>query len=223
MFLNYTSVQFSTQGNVNRLHMEGRFADGVLSPSAIASFGVLLYSLLIKAVSLSQHGIMHSGSRDYMEEAYEIRRVLLNNEGNYGGPRTSDTSNFEPYKETVRRQTEEMLNVLHSELRYHGKALTILRQLADKPCSMRIIDGDTWGNIESDLSGKKTEYNPTRKKVLEAIDTFYIDDCVDEAEWSSEIATDLQLKSTTVRDIVKELLEKRQVIWDGVVGTFVRC
>lgn len=223
MFMNYTSLKFNDNGNVRRFHVEGRFSDGILAPSAIASLGILLYALLIKAVSLSQHGIMHSGSKEYMDNAYEIRKVLLNNEGNWNGPRCSDTSKFAPYKETVRKEAEEMLAVLHSELRHHGKAADILHKMAEKPCSLRLIEGKTWNEIENELSEKEDVDSPAHVKILEAIDTFYVDDCVDESEWSSTIAQDLEVDHPTVQSVLGKLIKRRQVMWDSVVGTYVRC
>jgi hypothetical protein len=221
-FVSYYNTRFSA-GDVIRLHLESRFCDGMLSPTAVASIGILMYALLMKAVSLSQYGIMHSGNPRYMEEAYTIQGVLLNNDGSYQGSRHSDTSRFEPYMEIVRRQSEEMVTLLHNELRTHGPALEVLRKLADKPCSLRLIEGDSWGKIEADLSGKDTARTLTAVKILEAVDTFYIDDCIDSNEWLDTLSEDSGLSLSTMKKTAQALTESRVIMWDSVVGTYVRC
>jgi len=222
-FVNYYNTIFdSVNGSIRVLHLEGRFSDGMMSASAIAAFGVLLYCLLMKAVSLSQYGIVHSGTPGYMDEAYIIQNVLLNNNGSYSGPRKSDTSRFQPYIETVRRQAEEMISLLHYELRQHGEALKVLRSLADMPCSMRRIRGDSWEKIEKDLSGGKTK-DKLIKIVMEAIDTFYIDDCESPSEWATALSEDVNKDIKQITSITDKLEQEHFITWDGIAGTYVRC
>jgi hypothetical protein len=222
-FVNYYNTQFDGKGCVTRFHVEGRFSDGMLSASAIASTGLLLYSMLITAVSISRYGILHSGDADYMEQASNIQAVLMNNDGSYDGPRTSNTSKFEAYRETVRKQAEEMVNILHSELRHHGDALKVLKKLADKPCSMRLIEGDSWEKIEKDLTGESTSDSELTIIVLEAIDTFYVDDCVDSEEWTKTISEDKNLSQKCITDVANQLVRDNRIAWDSSVGTYVRC
>lgn len=222
-FINYSNCRWDTHNNLLRLHMEGRYCDGMLSPSAVASLGILMYALLLKAVSLSQYGILHAGDKEYMQQAYLIQQTLLNNSGNWQGPRHSTTVNFEPYREIVRNQAEEMVNLVHYELRGHGDALRILRQLADIPCSMRRIRGDSWDKIEADLSGIEEKETTAATKVLTAIDTFYVDDCENMEEWIHTIAADLEVDINDVTDSINTLLSSRRIMWDSFVGTFLRC
>lgn len=221
--INYAPIRFNQDGTIRTFHLESRFCDGLLSPSASSALAILLYTLLLKSISLSQFGIVHSGDGKYMKEAREIQATLSNNNGNWGGPRHSDTSGFEPYREIVRQQANDMLDLLRSELRAHGETMNILRKLSDMPCSMRLCKGDSWEKIESDLSGSLDIESPTIKTVLSLIDMSYIDDCIDIGEWVSTISEDLKLSEDNVSSTVKLLTKKNIVVWDGVSGTLSRC
>lgn len=222
--VNYSPIKFEARGNnIRTFHLESRFCDGVLSPSAAAALGVLMYSLLLQAVLLSQFGIVHTGDRTYMEEAKNIQGSLLNNNGSWGGPRTSDTSNFEPYREKVRQQSNEMIDLLSAELKKHGPTLRILRELADMPCSMRLCRGDSWEKIESDISHSSLLEGKTANSIMSIVDTRYIDECIDINEWCLAASEDLRKSKKDINEITKKLMDHNIVAWDGVAGTLVRC
>lgn len=221
--MNYAPIKFNADGTIKTFHLESRFCDGLLSASASSALSILLYAFLLKAVVLSQFGIIHSGDSVYMNEAREIQASLLNNNGNWGGPRYSDTSNFEPYREVVRQQTNDMLDLLRSELKPHGPVMGILRKLADMPCSMRLCVGNSWEKIEGDLSDASDTESKVAKSILSLIDMSYVDECVDVDEWVNTISEDLKLSQKNVGNTVKLLMEKSIIAWDGVSGTLSRC
>lgn len=221
--MNYSPIRFTSTGEMKVFHVESRFCDGILSPSAAAAFGVLFYALLLKSVVLSQFGIVHSGDSEYMEEARVIQNALLNNSGSWSGPRHSDTRNFEPYREKVRQQAKEMLDILRPELVKHGPTLNILKSLADMPCSMRLCSAHTWEKIEEDLSGNTNHSGESTNSVLSLVDMSYVDDCINIDEWVKTIAEDLKTNEAEMKETVETLLNKNIVCWDGVAGTLVRC
>lgn len=222
-FINYTNIKYAKNfDEISRLHIEGRFCDGMLSPSAATSIGILLYAFMLKAISLSQYGIMQAGDNEYMKQAYEIQKVLLNNSGSWQGPRFSDTSKFEPFREIVRKQASDMVNLLHSELRFQGPAVGVLKQLADMPCSMRLVRGDSWEKIENDLCfTDKT--SQTDEKILSAIDMLLVDDCVDMEEWSTVVANELNISEQIIKNKINTMQSQQKIVWDRTIGTFFRC
>jgi len=223
-FVNFYHTRFAEEcSDVERLHIEGRFCDGMFSPSAVASLGILLYALMIKAVVLSRHGLIQCGSKDYMQQSYDIQSTLLNNDGPYGGERLSDTSCFDPYKEVVRQQADEMVEMVKHTLRPYNPAYKILKKLADTPCSMRLIRGDTWEKIERDLDGT-VDIVETRENsvILEAVDTVYIDECENSKEWITALSEESGLGAERLETAVEVLQENGALIWDQMVGTFLR-
>lgn len=225
-FVNYYNCKFnSSTSNFKRFHVEARYCDGMMSPAAVAALGVMLHALLLKAVVFSSYGIVHSGDKEYMMKANKIQDSLLNNNGSYGGPRTSATAGFGPYKETVRKQAEELVTLLKPELKPHGKAMDILYKLADMPCSMRRCRGDRWEKIEKDLSGDDSDETGPVRSVLQAIDTFYIDDCIDRKEWEQALSesSEVEISPDSIKRATEVLIKNRTIHWDNQSGTFVRC
>jgi hypothetical protein len=221
-FVNYCRTVFGGNDNVLRLHLEGRFPDNTMSPSAVASFGSLLYALFLKSAILSQHGVLYSGSKEYMEEQTNICNNLINNDS-IGDTRNSNTSKFHMYMEAVRNQAKELVSILQPELRDQGNAFNVLSKLADKPCSLRLCEGNTWSQIEDDLSGRKVCTLPEKNLILECIDTGYIMECQSEDEWISVVAEDYGEDRIAVKTCIEELENLSEIRWNSSVGTFVRC
>ena len=222
-FLSYYNTRFDDEGKVKRMHVEARFCDGLLAPSAIASMGILLYALFMKAVTLSQYGILHSGTPEYSNDSYIIQEKLLNNDGPYGSNRLSDTSGFAPYIETVRKQASEMITLLSPELKKHGQSLRVLQKLAEFPCSIQLIQGKTWEEIESFLVEKNANIGPSKMEVLNAVDTQYIDDCINKEEWITSLADGGQFNKEVLSKAMEELISEDKIFWNNKTGTFIRC
>jgi hypothetical protein len=222
-FINYSNIRFDINNNIERLHVEARFCDGMLTPSAVASFGILVYAMFLKAVSLSKYGVLQSGDVEYMDKAKIIEAALLNGDNNWGSMRVSDTSEFGPYKEIVRAQAAEMIDILYDELKNHGPSVQVLKSLADEPCSIRRIRGDSWEKIENDLSSFYVPtINEATLKILEAIDTMFIYDCLSIEEWAKTLSEDVLIPEEDILNSVKNMASKHIISWDNAVGTFVR-
>ena len=223
-FMNYTNSTFDSKGNLDRFHVEGRFCDGMLSPTAVASIGMLLYAISMASIRLSQYGVLKSGDSSYMRQASDIEATLLNNDGGWSGARTSNTSRFAVHIETVRKQASELLNLLQPELRKQPQALHALKSLAEKPCSMRIIEGTSWEDIEKDLVMNKRTRKTGELRILNLIDTMYVDDCINPQEWIGTITEEInRLSKRSIEIAVNNLLKTNVISWVPDIGTFVRC
>lgn len=223
-FVNYFRTVLDPQGNVSKLHIEGRFCDGMLSPSAVAAISVLFYCLLVKAASLSAYGILDSETAEESRQTNEIMKTLMNNSNiGFGNNRESDTSNFEIYQDKVIIQTKEMLTLLEEELKKHGPTIQILRKLAEKPCSIRLCEGQTWEDIEKDLSKENSKTNKATLRILEAIDTHLVDECTDIKEWSEAVSEPLGIKPLIIEKGLERLVNKNIVQWNQHLGAPVRC
>lgn len=223
-YINYSNIRFSSDTNtIDKLHLEARYADGMHSPTAIASLGIMLHAFLMKAVAMSKYGVLQSGDPNYMDQAYSINNALLNNSGDWGGQRWSNTENFEPYRETVREQAQELISILYDELKNHGSVINVLRALADNPCSMRLVSGNTWETIEEDLFRQLSEVGEFEKKVLQAIDLCNISECIDTTEWATALGEDLKASAEKINSGVEKLIKNNLILWDPIVGSYVRC
>lgn len=226
MMVNYTPVKFgrSQDGpnhqDVTRLHFEIRCADGNMSPTAVSLFAVLFHGMLIKAVELSEFGTLESGDKEYMEQARHIESLLLNNDGDYGGNRKSNTRDVVMYMETLRKQANELVELLHGYLSAHKGAYKALKSLADKPCSLRLSEGATWETIEKDLVVEEDEEE--RRALYSVVDTTSIVECGSLDEWVEEASVETKVDKDTLRGHVQELIDSGEAFWAPSVGTLVR-
>jgi len=226
MMVNYNPMKIrdsaTSKGHeeITRLHLEIRCPDGNLSPTAISAFAVLFHGMLIKAVELSEFGTLESGDKDYMEQARHIESLLLNNDGDYGGARTSNTRDLHMYLETLRGQANELVDLLNGYLSAHKGAYQVLKSLANAPCSTRLIGGQAWADIERDL---KVEHEDDEKKaLLTLVNTTSIVECQTLDEWVEEVVAETKMPEEKVAGQVKELIDSGDAYWSPVVGTLVR-
>ncbi len=190
--MNYDPVKFNLEGDVTRLHLEARYLDGMLSPSVVAAHTVLLYALMLKAVDMSRYGILESGSEDYMNKQKEMLKYLCNNDGDWqGGNRFSDTSHIRPYIPALQEQSMLLVRLVKSVLNDQSPADRILKSLAQRPVAMRLIDGQTWEQIEADLGPGEEAMGPVQQLLSQIIDTSSIGECDSGEEWIETAATQL--------------------------------
>jgi hypothetical protein len=221
MMVNYNPMQFSKDGSlINRLHFEIRCPDGNMSPSALTSFGVLFHAMLLKSVDLSVNGILERGDKDDADQNAHVCNLILNNDGSYDGPRTSNTKQLNAYYPFLIERSLELVSLLRGDLSRQGNAYNVLKRLAKRPCSMRRASGDTWETIEKDLSA--TSKKAVSAKVDMIIDTVAIVECADLGEWVGAAAEDGGVSKQDIEEHVKALQQNGQAFWDPSLGSLVR-
>jgi hypothetical protein len=223
----YFFCKFDQAGQVSTLHIENRIADGCLAPAVIAAWGMLIYAMMLKAVRLSQYGIMEIGNREYAEELEEASQHLVNGQNrDYGGHRSGDTSGIGPYIPFLRDTSRELIQLLKSELGSMGPAFDILMQLADRPCSIRRAQGDSWEDIENELNPQSREEDSDNRyliesEVAEIVDLTGIVECENQDVWIEEVAANIDQPPPVVAEIVAQLLSSGRYRWSDVVGALI--
>lgn len=223
----YHLCKFDDAGNVKTFHIENRIADGVLSPAVAAAWAMLCYALVMKAVRLSQYGVMEDGSDAYRSQIKQIRPHLIDGEvREWGDDRTARTAGLEPYIPWLCENATEMVSWLKPELSGLGPAYDILLALANKPCSMRLIGGDSWAQIEEDLYGPFSREGDSAQtqsadEIREAVDLGSIMDCDHIEMWIEETAAYLGQNPAIVADTVHRLIQDRELRWSDPVGALI--
>ena len=185
-WVNYNNTTFGPGGNVKTFHVEMRVADGILSQSAVAALGCLYYALFVKAVEISRYGVLEVGDDEWMKQALEIKKSMLNNfpgAGEFGNNRFGDTTKVMEYADILRREGFELIRQLKHILIKFGPSYHILEKLVERPIALRRCDGETWEMIEDDLKVIQTEEGIFETKMAEFIDLRLIDECKDPEEW----------------------------------------
>ncbi|MBW2307577.1 MAG: hypothetical protein JRG73_11655, partial [Deltaproteobacteria bacterium] len=111
-FINYFFTEFNKSGDVSRLHIESRWADGCFSPAVITAWACLLYALMLKAVDLSVYGAIFVCDKKAFAEKKRMLDSLVNGISGYGSNRDSDTSGFEKYIPAVIEETRDLVGLV---------------------------------------------------------------------------------------------------------------
>lgn len=211
-WVNYNQTSFNKDGNIKRFHVELRVADGILSPSAVASIACMYYAIMIKAVEISKYGVLEVGDEEWMKQAKEVKDAILNNMKDYGaGDRFGNTENLHKYYDVLRSESYDLVRQLKHILIRIGPCYETLEKLAEMPIALRRIGGETWEDIERDFEVPVSEFDQFDMKISEFIDLRLIDECKSEDEWVEEV-------SKALRE--DEEIEIKDNI-EGKVGTYI--
>lgn len=220
----YHFCKFNPEGNASVFHIENRIADGTLSPAVASAWGMLCYALVLKAVRLSQYGTMESGDADYNQMVKQIQPHLIDGEQrDWGSDRNANTAGLHPYIPWLRENTVELINFLKPELHGLGPAYEILMSLANRPCSARLISGDSWEKIEADLmeeAGFKRSRG-SEDDIREVVDLAGIVDCENVEAWIEEVSAHLGQNTAVVSDAVSQMTRSGRYRWSQPIGALI--
>lgn len=220
----YHFCEFNTEGNVSTFHIENRIADGALSPIVVTAWAMLCYVMVLKAVRLSQYGVMEVGDSEYVGRVKEIQPLFIDGElRDWNSERKADTSKLGPHISWLRENARELINFLKPELHGLGPAYDVLMALADRPCSLRLVQGDTWEGIERSLSeeaGAKKPYGP-EDEVREVVDLAGIVDCETVTVWVEEVSASLGRPTAEVEEIVSQMVQSGRYRWSQPIGALI--
>ena len=88
-FFNLENSSFTAAGDVQPFHLEFRFPDADISPVSVTAKTFLFLAMLLRAVDLSQYGLIHVGYVTSWQRKKHLLNLLSNNDGDLA---TSDTS-----------------------------------------------------------------------------------------------------------------------------------
>lgn len=232
---NYKYTQYSDSGDISRLHVELRVMDGILSPSIVAAVGCLYYALVIKAAEISRYGLLEVGDENWMLNAQEVKKALLNNMKGYGdGDRWGNTKNLHKYYDTLIRESLELVHQLKHILISVGPAYQVLEQLAERPAALRRCDGQSWEEIEEAFAVPMTSEGIFEAKLNEFIDLRVVTECQNMEEWMEEINLafqedinpEMEIPVEDLPEHIKLFVNEKQadgeIIWSTKLGTVVR-
>lgn len=230
---NYHNCQFSKDGDIKRLHIEMRVADGILSPSAVAALGCLYYALMIKSVEISKYGVLEVGNSEWMTQTKEIKNAILNNTKEYNaGDRFGHTENLYKYHDVLKGESYDLVRQLKHILIKIGPSYSILEKLAERPIALRRCDGESWEEIEKDLEVPMSNESQFETRISEFIDLRLIDQCNNMNEWIIAIGKALHedpdysnKENGNLEKKINMYIDKRksdgELIWSDSLGTIV--
>lgn len=159
-FLNLEHLAFTVPSNpdlpaaVQPFHLEFRFPDSDLAATSVTAKTFLFNALLLKAVDLSQYGVIHVGKIQSWRRKIALLDLLSNNAGRLA---SSDTRAVDDAVVAELQQGAlELLDLLTPvfENFIDNPALEVLLVLAETPVSLLRCAGYTWPEIEANLAAR---------------------------------------------------------------------
>ena len=224
-FLNLEHIVFHPDGAIKVLHYENRFPDADLSPTSIVAKAFLFLAMLLKAVEMSQYGVIHVGRIGEWKRKVELLDLLSNNDGALAA---SDTSGVTAeVVEELRAGTRDLLELLKPTFdRFEDNpSFEVLSLLAETPISLLRASGRDWPEIEALLAERAaTEsgaFDHTDRKLMRCIELAELTGCAAIDAWKWTVAHTLFLTPQELDRRLKALDRLRGLRWDGRVGAVV--
>lgn len=224
-FFNLEHIDFNENDDIFPFHIEFRFPDADFSPTSITAKTFLFLSMLLKAVDLSQYGVIHVGKVQAWRRKVEILDELSNNQGNLA---TSDTSGVtEAMIEELRQGCYELLDLLAPTFNrfIDNPSLDILMALAEQPISLMRCAGYDWLQIESILGARanldEIGFDETDRRLMQCIELGEWDNLASPDAWRWQAARNLYLTPQSLERRLQELEKLRGLCWDPRQGTMV--
>jgi hypothetical protein len=224
-FLNLEHVEFDEQGQVTNFHIEFRFPDADLSPTSIVAKAFLFLAIILKAVEMSQYGVIHVGRIREWRRKVELLDMLSNNDGNLA---TSDTSQVAPEViEELRMGCRELLELIKPIFaRFENNpSFEVLSLLAERPISLLRTSGRSWVEIEEMLSERAAMevggWDKTDRRLMRFIELAESESQQTPEAWKWAAARELFLTPRELERRLERLDAWRGLTWDAELGTMV--
>jgi hypothetical protein len=185
----------------------------------------LFLALLLKAVDLSQYGVIHVGKIRPWRRKVEVLDMLNNNEGNLA---TSDTSGVtDEVLEEVRQGCFELLDLLAPTFdRFlDNPSLDVLLFMAEQPVSLLRCAGYDWRQIEALLAERATldevGLDKTDRRLMQRIELGEWTGQASAETWQWYAARELFLTPQELERRLTKLERLRGIRWDRRQGAMV--
>lgn len=224
-FLNLENLRFNPDGSIAEFHLEFRFCDADLSPVSITAKTFLFLAMVLKAVEMSQYGVIHVGRIGPWRRKLELLDMLSNNDGPLA---TSDTTCITPdIIEELRVGCRELLELLKPILERfeHNPSFEVLSLLAETPISLLRASGRAWHEIDTLLAERAEtpagELDKTDQRLMRCIELAELTGCPALEVWKWTVARELFLTPQELDKRLAQLDRLRGLQWDQQLGTFV--
>ncbi len=224
-FLNLEHLGFTPDGAVLPFHLEFRFPDADISATSVTAKTFLFMALLLKAVDLSQYGVIHVGKIQSWRRKIELLHMLNNNDGNMA---TSDTTAVtDDILEELRQGCYEMLDLLAPTFdRFEDNpSLDVLLALTERPISLLRCAGYDWPEIERMLLERvaidEIGLDKTDRSLMQRIEFGEWNGYPSPETWQWHAARELFLTPQDLERRLQKLHLLRGVRWHQRQGTMV--
>ncbi len=212
----------STNDSISRFHLELRFPDGSIYPAQIASQNILWGAVLLKAIEVSEFGVIDTGTPSEWATTKELYGRIRNNVR--AGSRLSSCPNQENLDLIQQRGRDTLKFLKPSIAMYDVRAYRVLTFLNEEPVSIarRTKPDNQIVSEYHDLL--KTMYvldTEPYHDMIKAISLQEIKGAVSAKQWTYQIA---QKSGKAFQEIETDLTKLdliKPLVWDSELGTYV--
>ncbi len=224
-FLNLEHLGFTEEGAIFPFHLEFRFPDADLSPTSVTAKTFLFLAMLLKAVDLSQYGVIHVGKIVPWRRKIELLNMLSNNDGSLATSNTASVS--DGIIEELRQGSYELLDLLSPVFNRFAddRSLDVLLALAETPVSLMRCAGYNWNQIETLLADRAARdelgLDKTDRRLMQRIELGEWAEQSSADAWQWRAARELYLTPQELERRLQQLNALRGLRWDARQGTMV--
>ncbi len=221
-FFNLEHLRFDENGTISRFHIELRFPDGDLCAISIAAKTFIFLAMLLKSVEISKFGLLHVGRIHEWNRKKLLMDLISNNDGMLSTSDTSDITRelIQEYREIAGQLLKFLKNIF---IILDCPAEIVLQELAERPISLRRIDGGDWQKIDADLYNlikPERVLDDLDYRIIKIIELGLVEEMGSFEEWLKMTA----IRSGAPRETIRERVEgykHREPIWDQELGRMV--
>ncbi len=224
-FFNLEHAGFTEEGAVHPFHLEFRFPDPDLSATAVTAKTFLFLAMLLKAVDLSQYGVIHVGKIRPWRRKVELLDMLSNNDGNLAASDTRAVT--DEVIEELRQGAYELLDLLAPTFNRFADnpALDVLLLLAETPVSLLRCAGYDWEQIENLMAERaavdEVGLDETDYRLMRRIELGEWSGHSAPEAWQWYAARELALTPQELERRLERLRHLRGLRWDARQGTML--
>jgi hypothetical protein len=210
---------------ISKFHMEFRFPDGSIYPAQIAGQNMIYMAMLIKAIEVSEIGLINCGTREEWEETKRLMNVIRTiRPGIYGDSERVSMMPSGTDIEKFKIRSRAMLSILKPILdSFDTHIYGVLQTFADKPISLQRHDASDAQINETYLSMIKTMYGTDLSDCTELIKAINTGEYTapTKQSWGIQFASK---NGETVESLNRKLFklsQNRNIDFDPTLGTYV--
>ena len=214
-------LMFFDGNNVARFHVEFRFPDASDSPAQIVAQMFLFRALLMKAVELSQYGVVKVDS-DHVKWSKTKEAVVALQGDDYRLNFDSTGMTFEQAVEFARTDAKNLLWSLRSHIiNVDGESWNVLFSMVEKPVWTRRVGRRTWKAIEDALMPREAVLEGVAQNLLRLISLNQLTGIKNIANWKYAAGQALGVTQNELISAFRRLESQVKLDFDRQLGSFV--
>lgn len=221
-FINLNPMSMNDD-DIETMHFELRFPDGSIYPAQMAAQNVLYAAMLLKAVELSEVGVIRIGNVEEWQQTKSLADAIRNTNSRVSSRLSAPPTNSQI--DLIKERGEGFLKFLKPNLDMYDKSVyRVLEALNNQPISIMrrdMIDSNIVDSYDAMIKGMYLKDTTEYKSIIKTIISQEVVGCYNENNWADKASSSLAYKHGELKNKIYELNNIKPLKFDKVLGTFV--